>query len=71
MRSFLALIGTYILVYFAVPWLTILLVDWLPIADWFPVAHHLQTIRTITALLSSVLVYAFLRRRFGDKVPPV
>lgn len=63
-RSFLVLIGTFILVYFAVPGLAILLVNRLPI-------QHLQEVRSIIAFLSSVLVYRFLRKRFSDKVPPV
>jgi len=66
MRSFLALIGTYILVYFAVPWLAILFVNRLPIEP-----ELLQTIRISVAFLASVWIYRFLRKRFGDKVPPV
>jgi uncharacterized membrane protein (DUF485 family) len=64
MRSFLALVGTFLVVYFATPWLVHFLIGWLPVA-------HPQRIENGIAILASIGVYSFLRKRFGDKIPPV
>lgn len=64
MRSFLILIGTYFVVYFAAPMVTVQLVDWFSL-------DHSDSMRTGLSILTSLAVYAFLRKRFGQKVPQV
>lgn len=62
MRSFLNLIGTLLMVYFLAPWLAVAILHWLPV-------EHSDRLHIGDA--ATIGVYSFLRRRYGDRVPPV
>lgn len=64
MRSFLILIGTFLVVYFLGPWLSVAILHWLPV-------EHPERVQSGVAILTTIGVYSFLRRRFGDRVPLV
>jgi len=64
MRSFLMLLITFVVVYVAAPWVTVLLLHWLPV-------DHPERLQTSVSILSSIVVYAFLRRHFGEELPHV
>lgn len=64
LRRLLLLIGTFLLVYFLAPWLSVKILHLLPV-------EHPERIQSGVAILTTISVYSYLRRRFGDRVPQV
>lgn len=64
MRSFLILVGSFLLVYFATPWLMYVLLRRV---------HFSNPDRTQNGLLilAGIGVCSSLRKRFGDRLPPI
>jgi hypothetical protein len=63
-RSFLIVMGSFLLVYLVTPWLMHFLLQWVPVS-------HPDRIQSGIMILASIGVYSFLRKRFGDRLPPL
>jgi hypothetical protein len=61
-RSFLILVGSFLLVYFVTPWLMYVLLRWVHFSNPDPIQNGVL-------ILASIGVYSFLRKRLGDRLP--
>lgn len=64
LKSFALFVGTFILVYMITPWMTQVIIRWLPM-------EPPKRIDTGVTILTTIAVYSLLRRALGERMPPI